>query len=98
MDNHHYIYILTNRLNTILYIGVTNNLIRRVYEHKMKLIEGFTKKYRLSKLVYYEIFDDGYNAIKREKQLKNWHREWKYNLIEEVNPKLTDLYDEITKW
>ncbi|HCM37783.1 MAG: Endonuclease, partial [Candidatus Gottesmanbacteria bacterium GW2011_GWA1_42_26] len=80
----------------VLYIGVTNNLIRRVYEHKENLIEGFTKKYRIKSLVYYEEFSDIKDALTREKQLKHWNREWKLNLIKEFNPTLTDLYKTIT--
>lgn len=77
-----------------LYIGVTNNLQRRVYEHKKKLIEGFTKKYNLTKLVYYEQTNDIRAALAREKQLKNWHRQWKINLIEENNKNWEDLSDD----
>jgi putative endonuclease len=71
----------------VLYIGVTNNLERRMYEHKNKMVNGFTKKYYLTKLVYFEATTDVKSAIGREKQLKNWHREWKINLIREFNPK-----------
>jgi len=92
----HYVYILTNQSKT-LYIGVTNNLERRVYEHKHKLKDGFTKKYNLTKLVYFEMFNDINDAIKREKQLKNWHRQWKINLIESKNKDWKDLYDEMVK-
>ena len=74
-----------------LYIGVTNDLVRRIYEHKNKMIDGFTKKYNLTKLVYYEATTDVRSAIEREKQLKNWHREWKMNLIIEFNPEWKDL-------
>ena len=70
----YYIYIMTNKSNKVIYIGVTNDLGRRIFEHKNKLVEGFTKKYNLMKLVYYEVTDDVESAIKREKQLKNWHR------------------------
>ena len=73
---------------------MTNNLSRRIYEHKSKMIEGFTKKYNLNKLVYYESTTDVNSAIKREKQLKNWYRKWKINLIESVNPKWEDLSTE----
>ncbi|MCB9211115.1 MAG: GIY-YIG nuclease family protein [Ignavibacteriales bacterium] len=86
----YYVYIITNNKKT-LYIGVTNNLQRRIYEHKNQLIEGFSKKYNLNKLVYYEIYSEINDAIKREKQLKNWHREWKINLIESLNPNWDDL-------
>jgi putative endonuclease len=86
-----YVYILTNKNNKVLYIGVTNDLERRIFEHKNKLVEGFTKKYNLNKLVYYEGTEDITNAIEREKQLKNWHRDWKINLINSFNPIWKDL-------
>jgi putative endonuclease len=69
-----YVYIITNKWNRVLYVGVTNDLIRRIYEHKEKLVDSFSNKYNLNKLVYYEIFDDPENAIRREKRLSNWHR------------------------
>ena len=78
-----------------LYIGVTNNLIRRVYEHKQGIIEGFTKKYNLKKFLYFEVFNDIQGAITREKQLKHWNREWKLELIKKTNPIMNDLYDSI---
>jgi putative endonuclease len=90
----YYVYILTNNSKTI-YIGVTNNLVRRIYGHKNKLIDGFSKKYNLTKLVYFEIFNNINDAIKREKQLKNWHRQWKINLIELKNKEWIDLYNEL---
>ena len=86
----YYVYILSNTHKT-LYIGVTNNLVRRMYEHKHKLIDGFSKKYNLNKLVYFEQCNSIKDAIKREKQLKNWHRGWKINLIESINPEWKDL-------
>jgi len=90
----YFVYILSNELNTVLYIGVTNNLIRRIYEHKNKLKECFTKKYNCTKLVYFEETNSIHTAIEREKQLKNWHRQWKFNLIKEENPEFRDLsYD-----
>lgn len=95
--NQYYTYILTNKYNEVFYIGVTNDLVRRIYEHKNKLQEGFTKKYNLTKLVYYKIHQDIKEAIIREKQIKNWHRNWKINLIIENNPELRDLYSEIIK-
>ena len=91
MDKQYFVYILTNKSNKVLYIGVTNDLLRRIQEHKNKIIKGFTSKYNLNKLVYFEETDDVYSAIFREKQLKNWHREWKINLISEHNPKWKDL-------
>lgn len=87
----YYVYILTNKNNTTLYIGVTNNIVKRLFEHRTRLIEGFTKRYRLKKLVYLEEYNDVNEAIAREKQLKNWHREWKLNLIRKVNPEFIDL-------
>ena len=93
-NKQYYVYILTNKSNKVLYIGVTNNLERRIYEHKNKLIEGFTKKYNLTKLVYCEITTDVKNAIQREKQLKNWHKDWKLKLIHQSNPEWNDLSTE----
>jgi putative endonuclease len=87
----YYVYILTNAYNTVFYIGVTNNITKRFFEHKTGLIKGFTKKYRVKKLVYLEEYNNINEAIKREKQLKNWHREWKINLIKKVNPEPNDL-------
>ncbi len=89
--NDYYVYILTNDRDKLLYIGVTNNLQRRVYEHKNGLFEGFTKDYGIHKLVYYEMCHDVKDAIKREKQLKNWRREKKIALIERMNPNWKDL-------
>jgi putative endonuclease len=86
---------MTNKNNTVLYTGVTNNLQKRVYEHKEKLIEGFTKKYNVVKLVYYEIFDDPENAINREKQIKAGSRQKKLDLINSMNPEWKDFYDEL---
>ena len=90
-----YVYIITNKKEGTLYIGVTSNLVKRVYEHKQKFIDGFSKKYNLTNLVYYEQFDSIENAIKREKQLKNWKREWKLNIINQFNPTWKDLYSSI---
>lgn len=87
-----YVYIMANKPNGTLYIGVTNDLIRRVYEHKNKIIKGFTFEYDLNILVYYEIFNDEKNAIQREKNLKHWNRNWKKDLIEKQNPYWDDLY------
>ena len=84
--------MLTNKSNKVIYIGVTNNLERRMYEHKNKIIDGFTKKYNLTKLVYFETTDSIESAIRREKQLKNWHRDWKVKLINDFNPDWRDLY------
>ncbi len=88
----YYVYIVTNFTNTTFYIGVTNDLERRIYEHKDELIESFTKRYHLGKLVYFEETGDINEALIREKQLKNWHRQWKINLIKQINPKLQDLF------
>ena len=85
-----YVYILTNKVNSVLYIGVTNDLKRRVYEHKQEQIDGFTKKYHITKLVYFENFSDPYTAISREKQLKRWTRVKKNALIETKNPDWND--------
>ena len=89
----YYVYILTNTNNSVVYIGVTNDLKRRVYEHKTELIDGFTKRYHIHKLVYYEEYSDPYSAIKRENQLKGWNRERKNNLIETKNPDWNDWFD-----
>ena len=91
-----YVYILASRIGGTLYIGVTNDLIRRVAEHRLKLVDGFTKKYDVNRLVHFEQFDDVENAIKREKQLKRWNRAWKIRLIEEQNPGLADRYPGIS--
>jgi len=88
----YYTYILASKPNGTLYVGVTNNLIKRVYAHKNDFVEGFTKKYSVHNLVYYEIFDDINNAISSEKNLKNYKRQWKINLIEKDNPDWKDLY------
>lgn len=87
----YYVYMLTNYNNKVLYTGVTNNLCRRLYEHKSKLIKGFTEKYNVNKLVYFEESNNPEAAIKREKQIKGWKREKKNNLIEAMNPKWEDL-------
>jgi putative endonuclease len=86
---------MTNKTNTVLYTGITNDLKRRIYEHKNKLLSGFTKKYNINKLVYYEIFDNPYYAIQREKQIKGGSRKKKIELIKNFNPNFNDLYDMI---
>ncbi len=96
-EYNYYVYIMTNKLNTVLYIGVTDNLTRRVYEHKNKVIKGFTEKYNINKLVYFETTKDVNSAIAREKVLKRWKRDWKVSLIEEKNKNWEDLYFSITK-
>jgi putative endonuclease len=88
----YYVYILASKIGGTLYIGVTNDLVRRVFEHKSKFVCGFTKKYDVAKLVYYEQYDDIQIAIQREKRLKKWNRAWKIHLIEERNPNWDDLY------
>ncbi|RJQ38471.1 GIY-YIG nuclease family protein [Candidatus Microgenomates bacterium] len=86
-----YVYILTNKNNHVLYTGVTSNLIKRIYEHKNKLADGFAKKYNANKLIYYEIFEDPENAIKREKSIKNLLRRKKIELIKNINPNFEEL-------
>jgi putative endonuclease len=88
---------MTNKLNTVLYTGVTNDLVRRVYEHKEKLVNGFTKRYNLTKLVYYEVFEDIENAIAREKRIKGILRRKKIELIESINKDWRDLYEELAE-
>ncbi len=95
MEKQYATYIVTNRNHSVLYTGVTNDLQRRVYEHKEKLVEGFTKKYKVSKLVYYEVFVDIKNAILREKQIKGGSRAKKIRLIESINKKWNDLYPDL---
>ncbi len=91
----YYVYLLANRKHGTLYIGVTNDLIRRVYEHKTDVVRGFTSQYGVHLLVWFESYDDIANAIAREKQLKKWRREWKINLIEKSNPEWVDLYSSL---
>jgi len=93
MQKQYYVYIMTNKHNNVLYTGVTNDLKKRTYEHKEKLVDGFTKKYAINKLVYYEIFDSSCSAITREKQIKGGLRQKKVNLIRSLNPEWEDLYD-----
>ncbi|MDO8576789.1 MAG: GIY-YIG nuclease family protein [Candidatus Daviesbacteria bacterium] len=95
MSKQYYVYILTNFTNTVLYTGITNDLVRRVYEHKQKLVSGFTEKYNVIKLLYYEVFQDPRNAIKREKTIKNLLRRKKIDLIQAKNPTFSDLYSSI---
>jgi putative endonuclease len=86
---------MASRRNRTLYVGVTNDLVRRVYQHKTKMLGGFTGQYGVNQLVWYECFDDAANAITREKELKKWRRVWKLELIEKMNPEWIDLYDSI---
>ncbi len=95
MEKQYYVYITTNKHNTVLYTGITNNLKRRVYEHKEKLIEGFTKKYNITKLVYYEISRCVESAILREKQIKGGSRTKKIELIKSMNSEWKDLYEDL---
>ena len=95
VERQYYVYIITNKRNTVLYTGVTNDLKRRVYEHKAKLVEGFTKRYKIGKLVYYEVFQDPENAILREKQIKGGSRAKKIGLVNNMNPGWEDLYDNL---
>lgn len=91
MDKTYYVYLLTNWNNQVMYVGVTNDLERRIYEHKNKLVDGFTKKYNVEKLVYFETTSDVLVAIEREKQIKKWRREKKNQLVIEMNPEWKDL-------
>ena len=93
----YYVYMLTNWNNKVLYIGVTNNLYRRIYEHKSKIVDGFTKRYNVNKLVYYVAMGDVRSAIEHEKRLKGWTRAKKDALINSTNPNWDDLYDKILK-
>lgn len=95
MEKTYYVYILTNKYNTTLYVGVTNDLVRRIYEHKNKLVEGFTCRYNLDKLIYYEQTNNIEIAINREKQIKNYSRKKKELLIENFNKEKRDLYEDI---
>ncbi len=94
----YYVYIMANKKNGTIYTGVTNGLKKRIWQHKEKIFEGFTKKYDVDKLVYYELFNDIELAIKREKQLKKWKRNWKIALIEKDNPCWKDLYDNLVNF
>lgn len=95
MEKQGYVYLMTNKANAVIYTGVTSDLQKRVYRHKEKLMEGFTKKYNINKLVYYEAFDDIGSAIVREKQIKAGSRQKKMDLIKSMNPEFEDLYDEL---
>ena len=95
MQKTYFVYILASKRNGTIYVGVTSDLIKRVWEHKNKFVKGFAEKYDVTMLVYYEVFHDPENAIKREKRLKNYKRKWKIDLIEKENPGWSDLYDDI---
>ncbi len=92
-----YVYLTASQKHGTLYLGVTDNLVRRIHEHKAKAVPGFTKQYSVVRLVWFEIYDDSTNAITREKEIKKWRRDWKIRLIEQENPDWFDLYDSIIK-
>ena len=95
MEKQFYVYMLASKRNGTLYFGVTSDIVKRVWQHKNGLAEGFTKKYGIKRLVYYEIHEDAENAMKREKQLKKWRRAWNVELVEEKNSEWRDLYADI---
>ena len=96
MNKKFYVYILAKGRNSTFYVDVTSNLVKRIWEHKNGIVEGFTKKHNIKNLVYYEVFDDAENAFKREKRLKKWGRNSKMKAIEEMNPEWNDLYEIIS--
>ena len=91
----YYVYIVASRKDGAIYVGVTNDIVRRIYQHRTKTIQGFTSKYNITRLVWFEIYDDPISAISREKELKKWKRAWKVQLIEAQNPQWNDLYESI---
>jgi putative endonuclease len=91
----YYVYILASRKDGAVYVGITNDIVRRVYEHRTKAVPGFTSKYNITRLVWFEIYDDPISAISREKELKKWRRAWKVQLIAAQNPDWNDLYESI---
>ena len=91
----YYVYIIASRRDGAIYIGVTNNIVRRVYEHRAKAVPGFTSKYNITRRVWFEVYDDPISAVTREKELKKWKRSWKVQLIEKDNPQWNDLYESI---
>jgi len=93
----YYVYILASRPGGAIYVGITSDLVRRVYEHKSKIIKGHTLQYRINRLVYFEVFSTARNAIQREKNIKHWPRAWKTRLIAQGNPSWNDLYDDIVR-
>ena len=95
MKKVYFVYIMASKKNGTIYVGFTDNLTKRVYEHKHDLVEGFTSKYKVHMLVYFEIYDDPENAINREKRLKKWNRSWKIELIEKNNFEWRDLYNDL---
>ena len=96
MNKQFYVYIMASRRNGTLYIGISSNLVQRVWQHKNNMVEGFTEKYNVKHLVYYEVHESAESAITREKQIKKWRRKWKLRLIEEQNPQWEDLYSKIS--
>jgi putative endonuclease len=96
MMGQYFVYMLASKKNGTIYIGVTNNLLKRVFEHKNNLVAGFTQKYNVHSLVYYEVYQNIFDAITREKRMKKWKRQWKIRLIEESNPNWEDLYDNLS--
>jgi putative endonuclease len=94
-ERRYHVYVLSNKARTVLYIGVTNDLVRRMEEHRAGRVEGFTKRYRVKDLLWFELFGDVQAALAREKQLKAWHRDWKWNLVRETNPELEDRTAEL---
>jgi putative endonuclease len=95
MGRAYYVYIMTNQMYGTFYVGVTNDLMGRVWEHRSKAVGGFTEKHRLDRLVWYELHEDPYEAITREKRIKKWNRDWKVNLIQRMNPGWDDLYEDL---
>ena len=95
MDRQYYVYIMTNNAYGTLYVGITNNLVRRAWEHRNSLVLGFTKDHEPHRLVWFEVHGDVEEAIRREKLIKTWHRDWKVNLIQARNPSWRDLFEEI---
>lgn len=93
LKEYFYVYMLSSLHNKVLYVGVTSDLQKRIWEHKEKIIKGFTSKYNIDRLVYFEVYDDAESAITREKNIKNWKRDWKIKRIENMNPDWEDLYE-----
>jgi putative endonuclease len=91
----YYVYILASRKDGAIYVGITNDIVRRIYERRIKAVRGFTSKYNITRLVWFEIYDDPISAISREKELKKWKRAWKVQLVETQNPQWNDLYESI---
>ena len=95
MERYYYAYMLASQVYGTLYVGVTNDLIRRIWEHRNDLVDGFTRQYGVHRLGWYEVHEGPYEAITREKQIKKWNRDWKVNLVQRMNPEWKDLYDNI---